>query len=419
MYRFGEDMKSMAYLKAALLLLLVATFLPACENEPDEQGAQVSAIHWLSGAELVQKGWVIDNDQKLADVVPPQPTFTYNGKSVNVVQENGDVNWTAFALILHIKDDGSVEILTQKRAARMRNPLLIESQGGHLKLNQSWREGAAQEIFEEAGITVPQQKLILQNDGQGIKLELSKKGNAVGNAIFVAAFTGKKPGTKLSGENDPAYGHQWVAFKEILSHADKYNKTPQSALYYGTLLSQVYKLANPKSKVHMPLLAANKAPATKERNVAFYLVPNKNARDQLEAISPANPEFKKWGGPHVTVGGFANASDAEIALIAKQLGMLDKNWAFTNIADITMKKSGTFALAHFNSSLLDQAQQILKNEQWSNIKSNWHLTFGKVSATQENAMAAALIHEKWEWKVCIRAKDGSVVWKSLKSFTKK
>lgn len=417
------------YISSLSLVLFTLLLLPACP--PGQQGLQPvaqqgppaaqSSTHWLSAGDLIREGWTINTDQALGDVVPPQPQFIYKGQTVSVIGHGSDVRWTAFAIVLHLKDDGTLELLTQKRASRMANPLKIEGQGGHLHANQSWREGVAQEIREEAGITVPARNLIFQNDNaQGVNLYLSKKGNATGNAIFIAVFTGDRPSTKLSGESDPHYGHQWVPFNDILIHADKNNKTPMSAQYYGTLLDQVFSVANPKAKVHIPVvMGAQQQNAGQIHNIAFYLVPNKATRKQLEAISPGNSEFKKWGGPHVTVGGFANVTDAQVAVIARQLEALNNNWKLSHPADITMKNSGTLATAHFNSALLDQGKMILEHEHWPNIKSNWHLTLGSTNSltpAQQQAMAAALLNKSWVWRVCVRAKDGSVVWKPLSSY---
>ncbi len=192
------------------------------EEEQSSHEEEQSSPSLVSPLQLRVFGWHIPPQQEKGDLIPPQfgkRFTTTNGASYVCGYDNPakkDLFWTAFTLVLWRADgDGKdkIEILTQAR----KHSKVIEAPGGHLHDGASWREGAAQELMEEAGITVPSAKLLYLQGGD-LKERASKKSYS-GNVNFFVVFAKAKPNTTLSHENDPAYGHQWLNLHTVYEEA--------------------------------------------------------------------------------------------------------------------------------------------------------------------------------------------------------
>lgn len=163
--------------------------------------------HEISQQELEQKhGFTIRATQSVGDELPPQPGQIVHGKRVEG-GPNADTNWSAFTLVLY-KDQKGYKVLTQKRAHTHAGT--IETPGGHLLGGQSWRDGAKDELEQEAGIRVKKEFLIFQQGGQP---RLSKAQRLYGNANFFVVFSKQPKTSNTSGEVDATYGHQWLDLK--------------------------------------------------------------------------------------------------------------------------------------------------------------------------------------------------------------
>lgn len=194
-------------------------------------------IHEIGQQELVQKyGFTIRANQSIGDELPPQPGQIVHGKTVRG-GPNADTNWSAFTLVL-FKDGKGYKILTQKRAHSHAGT--IETPGGHLLGGQTWRDGAQDELEQEAGIRVQKEFLIFLQGGQP---RLSRTQRLYGNANFFVVFNGQPQTSNFSGEVDTAYGHQWLdlkhTYEEVLAenNNDKFAHGKYYSFFRGHLLT--------------------------------------------------------------------------------------------------------------------------------------------------------------------------------------
>lgn len=187
----------------------------------------------LSTATLKNYGFKIRGDQSIGDQVPPQLGDDFEGQKV-AYKFGTDLPWSAFTLVLVRDENGSYRLMTQKRLDGT-----IETAGGHLKSHYSWRQGAKDELLQEAGIDVNPKSLIFQ---QGARPAISRRtGLPWGNTNFFVVFD-KKPATNASNDEiDQNYGHQWLdlkaAFREI--QAEQNERGGNSGKYYHFFRSHV------------------------------------------------------------------------------------------------------------------------------------------------------------------------------------
>lgn len=265
--RFHDFFK---FILSAFLILITT----ACPNgQPIDGSSQQPApnpvpnpapsakTQWLTPADIASiiPGSLFAN-QAAGDVVPPQLTFSVAGsgqapKSVfrsGSPSPGGDLFWSAQIVILQRMADGTMYVLTQKRANFMSNGGKIEAPGGSLTPALSWREGAQAELEQEAGVSLSTALMIIQAQ-PNLRLAFNPPNNPVGNANFFAMFTGDRPKTdESSHEIDKAYGHRWVSFDDLLQLAilERPNPgQPDNGTLYFSLRQQLLYLARNEFKI--------------------------------------------------------------------------------------------------------------------------------------------------------------------------
>lgn len=181
-------------------------------NSPDNtQRSPIKGTAKPYSAEILAKDFAfkIPAQQNKGDVIPPQPGQKVFGQTVRGAP-NQDTNWSAFVLVLYADGAGGFKVLTQKRATSHAGT--IETAGGHLVGGQSWRDGAADELLQEAGIKVENKALVFL---QGAEPRQSRSGHLYGNANFFVVFDKEPKTSDKSGEIDQSYGHQWLDLKTV------------------------------------------------------------------------------------------------------------------------------------------------------------------------------------------------------------
>lgn len=202
-------------------------------ERPQQQGGGTPApeslsLRALNQSEMVNLGFRIPSNQGLGDVLPPQPGQKVDG-SVVTKNQHGDINWTAFTLVLYKEPDQSYKVLSQKRA--ITHVGTLETAGGHLTPAQTWRDGARVELEQETGIKAKNADFIFLSGAKPIPAP----GNLYGNANFFVVFN-KKPATQnRSGEIDKHYGHQWLDLKQTFLEmsAEEQRARGQHGKYYN------------------------------------------------------------------------------------------------------------------------------------------------------------------------------------------
>lgn len=186
----------------------------------------------LSKNELQSMGWQLPNPAPIAQ--KPEAFF-----GVPVKPAHQDTSFTAFTIVLFLRDDGTYEVLTQKRAIPPVNT--IETMGGHLTGGQSYLEGAVTELMQESGIELPEEALIYLQGGNPQNLNPGMQPR--GNANFFTVLTHEKPATtETSHEIDKQYGHQWKNIKELFREADAPSERDPKTGYF--INGKFYKFFN-------------------------------------------------------------------------------------------------------------------------------------------------------------------------------
>lgn len=175
--------------------------LPKAPQKPDPLAVPIRASDLENSY-----GFKIPPFQEKGDKLPPQPGMQVFGQTVRG-GPNQDTNWTAFTLVL-FKDAAGYKVLTQMRAIP---PVgVIETAGGHLVGGQNWRDGARDELMQEAGISVKNEDLVFLS---GAQPRLSKTNNLYGNTNFFVVFNKMPVTSDDNNEIDKNYGHKWLDLK--------------------------------------------------------------------------------------------------------------------------------------------------------------------------------------------------------------
>lgn len=195
-------------------LLLIIGLLGGCGDgeQREPQGSKSTAVS-LTIDEVKTLGFTIPPDQNIGDVLPPQPGEVVLGKIVKG-GPGSDTNWTAFTLVIHAEDPGEKKYLvyTQMRGPTMKSAGTIETAGGHLVGGQTWRDGARDELEQEAGIKTDKNNLVFLQIG---KTSLKSKGEPYRNANFFVVFKKRPKTLNNSDEVNKNYGHQWIDLKSL------------------------------------------------------------------------------------------------------------------------------------------------------------------------------------------------------------
>lgn len=195
-------------------LLLIIGLLGGCGDgeQIDPQGSKSTAVS-LTIDEVKTLGFTIPPDQNIGDVLPPQPGEVVLGKIVKG-GPGSDTNWTAFTLVIHAEDPGAKKywVYTQMRGPTMKSAGTIETAGGHLVGGQTWRDGARDELEQEAGIKTDKNNLVFLQIG---KTSLTSDNEPYRNANFFVVFKKRPKTANTGGEIDKNYGQQWIDLKSF------------------------------------------------------------------------------------------------------------------------------------------------------------------------------------------------------------
>lgn len=160
----------------------------------------------------------------------------------------------------------------------------------------------------------------------------------------------------------------------------------------------INKNSGEKKKDKKSTLTVNLDTAVK---IGWYLAPDRDTRREMKKILPTCDEYTKWGGPHITIGGFWKHDSASTSLggnsVAEKLNQLR-----TDLLTIDTKQfridSRTATLKHgysyhFEDSpshpVLTRAAEVLHAHKWpAHVRDGWPTAHKMKKMQSDNAAAA-------------------------------
>lgn len=222
---------------SALLLLILQGSCASSFREIEKQKSTSSPrtiTKPLDDQGLRAFGLNIPDLQSKGDETPPRPGERVLGLVVPKKSDD-DTVWTSFTLVLYALDKDHFQVMLQKRRS---NPAgALETAGGHLKVGETWRQGALNELEQETGIKIEAKYLKYLNGGT---LKSGNKG-LFGNMNFFVMFDKKPETIDDNSEIDKDYGHQWVSLRDVYREIDDEDKLLKGnhGKYYKYFRSQL------------------------------------------------------------------------------------------------------------------------------------------------------------------------------------